>query len=227
MINQKNDILNNLLPTGNILTEEQNEIIKTNGQTITFKKKDVIFRQGTITSHVMFLESGLVKLFKEGRNGRSLIMKITKPGEFIGLISLFGDEVYQYSASAVENSRVLFINSNIFNSILLENGKYGVHLLKNISQDNLNIFDRMISQYQKQLPGKIADIILYFSNHIYNSETFEFPLTRNELAELAGTTKESFIRTLTEFKNDKIIETTGKMITIKSMDIIKTLSRLG
>jgi len=227
MNTQKDDIFTKLLPNGNILTEEQNEIIKTNGQTITFKKKDVIFRQGTLTSHVMFLESGLVKLFKEGRNERSLIMKITKPGEFIGLISVFGDEIYQYSATAIENSKVFFINSKVFNSILLENGKYGVYLLKDLSRDNLTIFDRIISQYQKQLPGKIADIILYFSTHIYNSETFEFPITRNELAELAGTTKESFIRTLTEFKNDKIIETTGKMITIKSIDIIKTLSRLG
>ncbi|MCB2195212.1 MAG: Crp/Fnr family transcriptional regulator [Bacteroidetes bacterium] len=221
------NILDTLLPKGNILTEEQTEKIKSNGRFITFKKKEVIFREGTPTSHVIFLETGLIKLYREGRNNRSLILKIAKPGEFIGLVSVFGNNIYQYSASAIENSSVFFIDFNVFNSILLENGKYAIHLLKNVSQDNLNIFDRIISQYQKQLPGKIADIILYFSNHIYNSEEFEFPITRNELAELAGTTKESFIRTLTEFKNDKIIEIDGKQIRIKSIDIVKTLSRLG
>lgn len=221
------NILDTLLPKGNILTEEQTENIKSNGRFITFKKKEVIFREGTPTSHVIFLETGLIKLYREGRNNRSLILKIAKPGEFIGLVSVFGNNIYQYSASAIENSSVFFIDFNVFNSILLENGKYAVYLLKNLSQDNLNIFDRIISQYHKQLPGKIADIILYFSNHIYNSEEFEFPITRNELAELAGTTKESFIRTLTEFKNDKIIEIDGKQIKIKSIDIVKTLSRLG
>ncbi|MGC9342824.1 MAG: helix-turn-helix domain-containing protein [Bacteroidales bacterium] len=53
------------------------------------------------------------------------------------------------------------------------------------------------------------------------------PFTRKELAEFSGTTKESFIRTLTEFKNDKIIEIDGASISIKSMDIIRTLSNLG
>ncbi len=227
MMNDHKSALSNLLPDENILSEEEAKVIKTSGQIIKFKKKDVIFRQGTLTSHVIFLKSGLVKLFTEGRNERSLIMKISKPGEFIGLVSLFGNETYQYSATAVENSEVFFIDFRIFNDILLNNGKYAIYLLKNVAKDNLKIFDRIISQYQKQLPGKIADIILYFSNQIYYSDTFEFPLTRTELAELAGTTKESFIRTLTEFKNDKIIEIQGKMIKIKSIDIIQTLSRLG
>lgn len=227
MITNKPNVLDTLLPEGDILTDQQAEIIKSNGKVISFQKKDVIFRQGTITSHVMFLESGLVKLFREGRNERSLIIKIAKPGEFIGLVSMYGNETYHYSATAVEDAKVFFIDFKIFNSILSENGNYAIYLLKEIANDNLGIFDRIISQYHKQLPGKIADIILYFSTHIYNSETFEFPITRNELAELAGTTKESFIRTLAEFKNDKIIEIQGKLIKINSIDIIKTLSRLG
>lgn len=221
------NILDTLFPKGSILTEKQTENIKASGRFITFNKKDVIFREGTPTSHIMFLESGLIKLYREGKNNRSLILKIAKPGEFIGLVSVFGNNIYQYSGSAIESSSVFFIDFSIFKSILSENGKYAIHILKNLSQDNLNMFDRIISQYHKQLPGKIADIILYFSKHIYNSEEFEFPITRSELAELAGTTKESFIRTLTEFKNDKIIEIDGKQIKIKSIDIVKTLSRLG
>ncbi|MCK5171572.1 MAG: Crp/Fnr family transcriptional regulator, partial [Bacteroidales bacterium] len=190
-------------------------------------KKDVIFRQGTLTSHVMYLESGLIKLFNEGGNDKSFILKIATPGYFIGLISIFGDNTFQYSATAIQDSSVFFIDINTFNSVLKENGKYSVYLLQEICKDSLNIFNRITSQYQKQLPGKIADIILYFSKDIYNSDMFEFPLTRTELAELAGTTKESFIRTLTEFRNDKIIEIEGKLVKIKSIEIIKTLSRLG
>ena len=93
--------------------------------------------------------------------------------------------------------------------------------------DGLFIFNRLMSQSHKQLPGRIADVILYFSETIYNNHIFSFPLTRRELAELSGTTKESFIRTLTEFKNDRIIELNGSDVEIKSMKIIKTLSELG
>jgi CRP-like cAMP-binding protein len=84
-----------------------------------------------------------------------------------------------------------------------------------------------MNQTHKQLPGRIADVLLYFSEVIYESDTFDFPLTRRELAELAGTTKESFIRTLTEFKNDKIIKLDGSHVEIISNDIVKTLCELG
>jgi CRP-like cAMP-binding protein len=84
-----------------------------------------------------------------------------------------------------------------------------------------------MSQSHKQLPGRIADVILYFSGVIYKSEEFDFPFTRRELAELAGTTKESFIRTLAEFKNDKIIDLEGSRVKINSLRIINTLSELG
>jgi CRP-like cAMP-binding protein len=93
--------------------------------------------------------------------------------------------------------------------------------------DGLFIFDRLMSQSHKQLPGRIADVILYFSEIIYNNNEFEFPLTRRELAELAGTTKESFIRTLAEFKNDKIIDLDGSRVKINSLKIVRTLSELG
>lgn len=224
---ENNDIYEKLFPVGDILTVNDLNDLKSNGKTITFNKKDVIFRQETLTSHVMFLESGLIKLFTEGRNGRSIILKIGTPGQFLGLVSTFGSKTFQYSATAIEACAVFFIDINVFKSILEKNGKYSVYILREICTDNLNIFDRITSQYQKQLPGKIADIILYFSQYIYKSDIFEFPLTRSELAELAGTTKESFIRTLTEFKNDKIIDIEGKLIKIRSIDIVKTLSRLG
>lgn len=84
-----------------------------------------------------------------------------------------------------------------------------------------------MSLSHKQLPGRIADVLLYFSEVIYGSEKFTFPFTRRELAELAGTTKESFIRTITEFKNDKIINLDGATVDIVAMKIVRTLSELG
>ena len=109
----------------------------------------------------------------------------------------------------------------------MENGKWSLQLLNLINQDGLFIFNRLINQTHKQLPGRIADVLLYFAEDIYGQTRYDFPLTRRELAELAGTTKESFIRTLTEFKHDKIIALDGSHVEIISMDIVKTLSELG
>lgn len=215
------------IPQEDRLTPEELDELKRNLNVVAFRKREVIFRQLTPASHVLFVKSGLVKIYKEGRNSRNFILKIATPGEFIGLMSVFGSSMNQFSASAIEESEIGYIVKKDFVSVMHKNGKFSDEVIRLISEDGLFIFERLIGQSHKQLPGRIADVILYFSESIYRNEEFEFPFTRRELAELAGTTKESFIRTLSEFKNDKIISLEGSKVTIKSMKIIKTLSELG
>jgi CRP-like cAMP-binding protein len=215
------------LPFMNLLTAEQVEVISKNSNVVRYKNKDVIFLQNTRTSHIMFIKSGLVKVYKEGRNGKVLILRIEIPNNFLGLMSVFGYDIHQFSAAAIDNTEIYFTDITVFRNLIKENGVFTMKLMNVLSIEGLFMFDRLMSQSHKQLPGRIADVLLYFAEKIYRSPAFTFPLTRRELAELAGTTKESFIRTLTEFKNDKIIDLDGSIVEIKSMKIIKTLSELG
>ena len=216
-----------LVPFEKYLTEEEKEDIRQNSNTVVYNKRETIFRQDTRTSHIMFVNSGMVKIFKEGRNKKYIILKVAVPLDFLGLLSIYGRDTHQYSASAVQTVEVTFIDIATFNKLLYSNGEFAERILKKICNDGLFIFERLMSQSHKQLPGRIADVILYFSEIIYKSQDFEFPFTRRELAELAGTTKESFIRTLAEFKNDKIIDLDGSLVKINSLKIIRTLSQLG
>jgi CRP/FNR family transcriptional regulator, polysaccharide utilization system transcription regulator len=209
------------------LLPQESEEIRSHTHLVSYQKREVIFRQNTPTSHVIFIKSGLIKIYKEGRNKRNFTLKIATPGEFIGLMSIYGDEMHQFSASAILSAEIGYINQQVFNNIIKMNSNFAINLLKTLSIEGLYIFERLLSQSHKQLPGRIADVILYFSDVIFKKEEFEFPVTRRELAELAGTTKESFIRTLAEFKNDKIISLEGSKVSIKSMKIIRTLSELG
>jgi len=215
------------LPFSMFLSKNELALFKDNSNVVVYDKKEVIFRQNTRTSHIMCVKSGLVKIYKEGRNNRYIVLKIAVENEFLGLMSIFGGDMHKFSASAIQACEICFIDSHVFNRILKANGDFSMHIINQLSKDGLFILNRLMSQSHKQLPGRIADVILYFSDVIYNSPEFELPLTRRELAELAGTTKESFIRTLTEFKNDKIIELEGSKVKINSLKIIRTLSELG
>ena len=217
----------NIIPFGSFLGDDELQSVIDHSNAVTFNKKEIIFRQNTRTSHIMFIKSGMVKIFKEGRNGKYIILKVAMPGDYPGLLSIYGGETHHYSASAIQISEICFVYINIFNQLLHSNGAFASKIINRISNDGLFIFDRLMSQSHKQLPGRIADVILYFSQIIYQNEQFEFPFTRRELAELAGTTKESFIRTLAEFKHDKIIDLDGSLVKINSMKIVKTLSELG
>lgn len=216
-----------IIPFGHLLSPEEVNEINQNSNLVTYKKKEVIFRQNTRTSHIMCIKDGLVKIFKEGRNGKYIILKVSMPNDFLGMLSIYGRDTHQYSAAAIQQTDICIIDINTFNEILQNNGEFATNVINFISNYGLFIFERLMSQSHKQLPGRIADVILYFSEQIFKNDEFEFPFTRRELAELAGTTKESFIRTLAEFKHDKIIDLDGSHVKINSMKIVKTLSELG
>ena len=215
------------IPYFQLLSDEQIDLLKNNSSIVEYRKKENIFRQNTRTSHIMILFRGMAKVYKESRNNRTIILRIAKPDTYLGILSVLGGQVHQYSATAIDESTVCFIDLKVFNNLILGNGKFALKLLGLISLDGLFIFNRLMAQSHKQLPGRIADVLIYFADEIYGNNIFTFPLTRRELAELAGTTKESFIRTLTEFKNDKIINLDGSNVEIVSREIVNTLSELG
>jgi CRP/FNR family transcriptional regulator, polysaccharide utilization system transcription regulator len=192
-----------------------------------FKKKDKVFVQGEKITHIYCVKSGMLKVFKTSRNNRNVILNIASEGMFPGLMSLIAGNSHSFSSTAINDAEVYTIELNVFRRLLLENGDYALQIINLISSDACSLSEKLMSLNHKQLPGRVAELILYFSEEIYRSRIFTFPITRRELAELAGTTKESLIRTLTEFKNDKIIEMSGSRLEIKSMEIIKTLSVLG
>jgi len=216
-----------VIPWYFLLTEEENRLLLNNLNTIKYARKDVIFKQDTLVLKVMFIKSGFVKVYKKGRNDKNIIFNIYKEGDYINLFSVFGEINHSYSAGAITDVIMCEIDMRIFKSIVFKNEKYNAQLFQLVSREGLNLFEKLMNQSQKQLPGKVADILLFFSEHIFKNKVFSFPLSRKELADIAGTTKESLIRTLTEFKNDRIIELSGSKIEIKSMDIVKTLSLLG
>ena len=214
-------------PFADLLSEEDLKLIYDKSKFVKFKKKEVIIRQGTPVSHIMYIRQGTIKIYKESRNGNYIILKIESKGNFLGILSAFANEVHKHSVASIDDTEIGFVEMEVFYDILRRNGDYSIKVMTALSNYGLFIFERLISQSHKQLPGRIADVLLYFSEEIYHSLEFEFPFSRRELAYLAGTTKESFIRTLTEFKNDKIIILDGSKVEIVSMDNVKLLSKHG
>ena len=219
--------LNCVLPTYEELTIDQVSKINNCSSIVRYKKGNIIFRQDMPISHMLYVKSGLIKIHKETGNEKNYIFKIALPNCFIGLLSAFYRNIFQYSATALTESEIIYIDINVFKEIIRENGKYALHIMRLLSEDGLTIFDKMINTSQKQVPGRIAEVLIFFSQKIYGSNTFTLPITRQELAEFVSSTKESVSRTLSEFKNDKLIEIDDRKIIIKSPDLIQVLSKIG
>jgi CRP/FNR family transcriptional regulator len=211
----------------NYLTDQEKLELSRKVTFMNFSRHDILFKQGMPADHVVFINEGLIKVFKGGRGPRLICIRLVGPGNLAGFSSVFGANEYKNSAAAIENTQALMIRKEGLSNLIKTNGSFALALFKMLSMEVLAVSDKLVNFSMKQLPGKVADLLRYFSEDIFNSDDFTVPLTRQELAELIGTTKESLIRTLNEFKNDKIIELDGKNIRIISKDLINLLSKLG
>lgn len=215
------------LPNLSVLTPEQIEKLKNNSYVVSHRKGEDIFVQERPISHIMFLSKGLVKIYKSDFKKHSVIITLVLPNHYIGIFSSFSETRYQTSATALEDSEIIYINLQYINELILENGRFSRLLINYFGEEGIRLMNKLVYYPQKQVAGRIAEVLLLFANEIYKNEQFTLPLSRQELADIVYSTKESVSRTLTEFKNDRMIDINDRQIFLKSMDLLNMLSKLG
>jgi CRP/FNR family transcriptional regulator len=209
------------------LTDKELDLIQKNQIEVKFKKGEIISKQGSFASHVMFLREGLVKAYMEGAKN-SLILTIIPADNFIGLTSLYdGNPLMQYSASAYIDSVVQMIDINVFREITANNAKFSNEIIKILSAASALTYGRFYCITNKQSYGRLADVLLCLSNRVFKTDKFELSLTRKELAELACLSTENVIKIIKKFKDDGLIEVHGKTFTIKNSELLEKISNLG
>jgi CRP/FNR family transcriptional regulator len=209
------------------LTEKELDIIEKNKLVVKYHKGENICKQGSFASHIIYLREGLVKVYLEG-NPKNLVLKISPAGNLIGLPSIYeGNNVFLYSAATYTDSVVELIDINIFKQIIGENAKFAFRVINVLNEHAVQIYGRFYCLTNKQMHGRFADILLCLSQRIFKKSEFDLPLTRNDLAELTGMSTESVIRVMKDFKDDGLIETSGKAIKIVNYEMMNRISEVG
>ena len=192
-----------------------------------FSKGESIIKEGEAITEFLYMKKGLVKLSKKSLNGKDQIISFSKPFDFVSLLSVFSSNQYKYSVTAIEETTVCSMQLEIVKKQAYENALFSMDLMSHISQMTDKIIHDNLAIKRKHLKGRIAHVLLYFAEYIYNRDSFELPIARREIAEYIGMTTENVIRTLSEFKKDKIIRTVGKSIYIIDKKRLKNISEFG
>lgn len=209
------------------LSNPQLSLLQDNCRELFLRKNEHIYHQGSLTSHIVYLRTGLVMEYKKTDNGREQIVQIIKSRSYLGLHSLFGDRVNHYSYKAIEDIKVCYIDVEAFKQLVRGNGDFGYEILVSVSKDSLNSHHRFLNINAKQTFGKVADALLYFARVIYESDDFNLPVTREELGSLVGITRESTTRTLTRFQHEGFIRIKGQQVSILQPAQLENVSRTG
>jgi CRP/FNR family transcriptional regulator len=210
-----------------ILQEDDLSVMSDNCAEVECLPGEMIIKEGTLSSHIAYLKSGLAKIHKNGPGGFDQILKIVPQGSYIGIQTILADKTHRYSASVLENSSVCYINIDLFRQLIKKNGQFAFEIILYLCRDELTYFDRFVNLSQKHVNGRLAEVLLYFSNTIKNSPTFTLPLSRVDLAALIGARRESVTRSLRAFENSGLIRTVGKNVEIINAGKLESISIKG
>jgi CRP/FNR family transcriptional regulator len=172
------------------------------------------------------LRCGLAKVHLQGPYHEQIVRIVLAPC-YLALPTTFGDKINQYSVTAIEASEVCFIDIDAFRLLLRNNHDFSYEIMLEVCRNELEVFHRCANRTQKQIKGKIADVLIEFSEKIYNSSIFSLPLTQEEMGNLVDASRESVSRVLTEFDKDGIIRINGKKIEITNKKSLALISANG
>jgi len=207
------------LETGSIfkhLTPDEVEMINFQKEFRQYKRGDTLYKEGNRISGFYCINSGIIKVYKTGFDGKEQIIRFARPGDIIAYRSVLSNEVACTSAKVIEDCSVCFIPSEILTSFIKTNPAYGLELLK-LACHELGEANSFITDIaQKTVRERLAEILLLLVHDFGMDEQnyLKISLTREELANIVGTATESVIRLLSEFKSDRLVELNGRKIKI-------------
>ncbi|WP_019986726.1 response regulator [Rudanella lutea] len=178
------------------------------------RKKQYLYTEGDEPTRLYFLKSGKVKTVRTNADGKELITGIYNAGEFFGYLALLEDREYTESAVTIDDSELVYIPQADFQQLLLAN--------QDVSHQFIQLLAGRVGEREQQLVGmayhslrrRVADALLWLHSRQPQSGPGLIQLSRDDLASLVGTATESLIRTLSEFKQDGLIEMVGSSIRV-------------
>jgi len=181
-----------------------------------YQKGQLIFQEGSPTLGLYCVHNGKIKVTKVGGDDKEQILRLAKEGDTLGLGSLMAGSNHSNSAVALEEAVVCFIPRSNFLSLLTCNTQFCTAVMKLLADTLSQAEERMLHLAYKPVRERLADALLLLL-HTYQAadqSKFSISITREDLASLVGTAKETTIRLLSELKDDGIVASKGSQITV-------------
>ncbi len=209
------------------LKPEEVVLLQNNCAEVELSGGESIIKEGSLSSHIAYLKEGLAKIHKKGPKGTDQILKIILPGSYIGMQTVLSSKIHQYSASAINTSKICYIDIGSFRQLISKNPDFANELILFLCHDELSYFNRFVNVHQKQIDGRLADCLLFFSDEVYKSRKFIIPLKRYDLAALVCSTRESVTRALKDLIDIGTISVQGRYFEILNYELLKKISEKG
>lgn len=185
-----------------------------NGEVFEYNARDIVFREGNNSNYIYLIKKGAVKCFKLDEHGKELTIALHKEDDFFGYTSLIQNIPCQETAMALKDVELVAISKSEINNIFNNNHKVTLEIIQLLSDDLSGVNDKLLQMAYSSVNKKTADTILKFAKKISRNPEDPFAISRSDLASEAGIATETFIRTMSNFKKEGLIEIKGGNIRI-------------
>jgi CRP-like cAMP-binding protein len=187
-----------------------------------YSKGEIIFREAAYPSGIFYIIDGKVKKYKVDKEGREYIIYVANQGEILGYHAILSEDRYPDSASALEKSRIAFIPKEDFLNTLQQSSVLSKRLLKTLSHEFAVLANSLSVFAQKSVRERMALQLIVlrekYKVNFHSGMPVEINISRDDLASIVGTVRESAVRILTEFKEAGIVETKGRKIIVHDVN---------
>lgn len=214
-----NDFLNQARESGKIdLTKGDREIQN-------YKKKQMVYTQGHRPTSLLFVAKGKIKSFRMNDDGKELITAIYKEGDFMGYTALLEETLYTDNAEALEDSEVMLIPKSDFITLISSDSQVARKFIRLLSHNLVEKEDQLLNLAYNSLRKRVANglLLVYEKFKKAPGDKPRLEMSREDLAQVVGTATESLIRTLSDFKNEKLIDIKEGKISILDEAKLKNL----
>jgi CRP-like cAMP-binding protein len=204
--------------------EDLKNYFKETVEEFSFQPSEIIYTEGDNSNYVYLISKGVVKTYKIDEQGKELITSINKENDFFGFTSFIHKINYKESAAAIEHVKVFRLTKSELQDILEKNHFLTLEIIDYLSDNVSEIKEHLLEMAYSSVRKKTASTILQFSKKIKKSSGDNPKISRSDLASIAGIATETFIRTLSDFKKEGIIEIEGRNIKILNLDKLKKIN---
>ncbi len=177
-----------------------------------------LFTEGDAARNVFIMCSGQVKISSTSREGKTMILKIAGPGDVLGLSAVLANVAYEVTSEAIEPCQVKAIRKQEFVDFLGKHGIASMHAAQSLSSEYLTVFhDAKRLALSGSAAGRLARLLLDWGNSVSCGKPeirFTLALTHEEIANMAGTSRETVTRLLNQFRRSQLISIHGTALTI-------------
>lgn len=193
-----------------------------------YKKGQIIFFEGDVSDKFYIINKGKIKIYKYTKEGKEQILYILSEGDFMGYLNLLKKSKFEFNAEALEDVGVCILTKDNFDNILKKTPEISLKILENLHDRIVSLEDLVQRLSTKDIEARIAGILVSFARDFGemqgNEIVIDSPLSREEMANYIGVTRETISRKLTSMQDDGIIQLIGnKKIAIKNLEYLKDL----